>query len=378
MYVAVDALGLPPFGGARASAIGWLEALARYGPENRYLVFLSRPEDHLRCFPNIHQQVIPLRNRFLVRVWAQLTMPLLLTREGVDLLHSMKNLSIFGAPCPIIVTVNDLTHIVWRQFYPWLDGFYWQHIQPRLLQRAARIIAISENTRQDLLRFYRLDPRRVVTIYPAFDERYLQPCDPAEMERVRRNYGLPARMLLYVGGLGVHKNVITLVRAFGRIADRIPHGLVLVGGAHHTTSDRRLVDEVKAMGLSRRVWLLGSVPEEDLHPLYHLADLFLFASLNEGFGLVLLEAMACGLPIVAARTSSVPEVVGDAAWLIDNPRDEAMFSGAILRLLSEQNLRANLSARAQERVRSFSWKLTATSTLSLYESVMQLEYATRA
>jgi len=369
LYIAIDALGLPRFGGARASAIGWLAALARHGANHRYLVLLSRPEDDLLRFQNIRQKVVPLRNRFLVRIWAQLTVPSLLGREHIDLLHSMKNLGIFGAPCPTIVTVNDLTHMVLRHLYPWADGFYWQHIQPRLLQSASRIIAISENTRRDLLRFYPLSEDHVVTIYPACDERYYQPCDRGEMDRVRAKYGLASRLLLYVGGLGVHKNVITLVRAFGRVAGQIPHTLVLVGGVHHTSSDCHLSDAVAALGLSDRVRLLGSVPDEDMVPLYHVADLFLLASLNEGFGLVLVEAMACGLPVVAARAGSVPEIVDNAAWLIDDPRDDAAFGEAIGHSLADEAMRAELRARGLMRANHFSWHNTARQTLELYADV---------
>lgn len=369
MRIAIDALGLPPFGGAKASALGWLAALGRYGRENHYLVFLSRPEEVLSPFPNIEQRVIQMHNRFAVRIWAQLRLPRLLAREKVDLLHSMKNLSVFGVPCPTIITINDLSHVILRDLYPWADGLYWQTIQPRILRRATQIIAISENTKRDLARFYGLEANKIVTIYPSCDDRFRQPCEPKELERVRAKHDLPESLLLYVGGLGVHKNVTTLVRAFARIADEIPHGLVLVGGAHHTTSDRGLAQEVAALGLADRVWILGSVPEEDLPPLYHLADLFLLASLNEGFGLVLLEAMACGTPVLAARSGSVPEVVGNAGWLVDNPLDAEEFATAIVALLADRDMLAEMSARGLERSRIFTWEQTAKRTLTLYREM---------
>jgi glycosyltransferase involved in cell wall biosynthesis len=145
--------------------------------------------------------------------------------------------------------------------------------------------------------------------------------------------------------------------------------LVVVGGAHHTTSDHDLAREVAALGLSNRVRMLGSVPQEDLRPIYHLADLLLLASLNEGFGLVLLEAMACGLPVVAARTGSVQEVVGEAATLVDGPRDEAAFAGAIRDLLANQMMRADMRQRGLDRSRLFSWESTGVKTLALYDEI---------
>lgn len=370
MRIAIDALGLPPFGGARASALGWLKALGRYDQDNRYLVYVSRLEESLLDFPNIEQRVIPIHNRFAVRVWAQIYLPRLLDCEGVSLLHSVKNLSILGSPCPVVITVNDLSHVVLRHLYPWIDGLYWQLVQPYVLRNAARIIAISESTKRDLIRFYSLEANRIVVIYPACDEQFWHPRTPREMERVRTKYGLPDSFLLYVGGLGIHKNVRTLVRAFARIADKVPHGLVIVGGAHHTTSDRRLQAEVSALGVRERVWMLESVPIDDLSCLYRLADLFVSLSLNEGFGLALLEAMACGTPVLAARRGSMPEVVGEAGVLVNDPMDATAVAVDILQLLSDRQRLEEMGRAGITRARAFSWEKTASETIHLYSEVV--------
>ena len=382
MRIAVDAMGLPAFGGAKSSALGWLAALGRYDRANQYVAFVSRAEECLSCFQNIEQRVVPVQNRFAARIWAQIQLPRLLARERADVLHSMKNLSTFGAPCPVLVTVNDLSHVLLRNLprrsgteyqYPWIDNLYWRWIQPQLLRRAARVIAISENTKRDLLRFYRLDAGRVSVIYPSCDERFRRPCLPDQLERIRLKFSLPQSLLLYVGGLGVHKNVITLVRAFARIADQVPHGLVLVGGAHHTSSDHGVAQEIAALGLEGRVWLLGSIPAEDLPSLYHLADLFLLASLNEGFGLVLLEAMACGTPIVAARSGSVPEVLADCGLLVDNPLETQGFAQAIVSLLADPDRLLDMRAKGLQRSRDFTWQNTAERTMAAYREVVNAD-----
>lgn len=369
MRIAIDALGLPELGGARTSAIGWIKALGEYDKENHYTVYVSHHDETLSRFPNIEQRVIPIRNRFAVRLWAQFCLPYLLVRERVHLLHCMKNLGIIGATCPVIITINDLSHMILRDLYPWIDGFYWQFIQPFVLRNAARIIAISENTKRDLVRFYRLNPNKIVTIYPSCDDRFRQRCKSYMIKQIQTKYKLPGAFILYVGSLGIHKNVKTLIQAFARVADEIPHGLVIVHGARHTTSDHTVEQEVNALGLRDRVWLLGPVPDDELPCFYQLADLFVLLSLNEGFGLVLLEAMACGTPILAARSGSIPEVVGDAAYLLDKPRDPDSVAAALLEVLSNPKRLSELRAKGLARSLDFTWERTAKRTLALYEEV---------
>jgi len=368
MKIVLDALGLPRFGGARSSAVGWLAALAEHGPEHHYWVFVSRHEPELAGFSNLEQRIAPAMNRFLVRIWAQLAIPVFLRRVGADVFHATKNLSIVGAPCPTVITVNDLTHVMLSQYYPWLDNVYWERIQPRMLRRAARIIAISESTRQGLIRYYGLDGHKVTVIHPASHLRYRQVADQATCAAVRKRHGLPESYILYVGGLGLHKNVGSLVAGFDAIAGRVPHGLVLVGGNYHTSSDRALFSEVAESGRERRIWLLNAVPEEDMPAIYQMADLFVLPSLNEGFGLTLLEAMTCGVPVVASRAGAIPEVVGDAGCLLEDARDQRALAETMLALLDSPQERAILRERGSTRAAAFSWETTARKTLALYDA----------
>jgi glycosyltransferase involved in cell wall biosynthesis len=367
MKIVLDALGLPRFGGARSSAIGWLSALAEYGPEHHYWVFVSRHEPELGEFSNLKQLVAPVANRFLVRMWAQATVPFFLRHTGADLYHATKNLSVIGASCPVVITVNDLTHVLLARCYPWLDNMYWRWIQPFMLRRATRIIAISESTRQVLIDCYGLDRRRIEVIYPCYHPRYQQATSVATRVAVRNRYGLPESYILYVGGLGLHKNVTTLVSSFDAIAGRVPHGLVLVGGNYHTSSDQTLFRAVAEGGRDRRIWLFDAVPEEDMPAIYQMADMFVLPSLNEGFGLTLLEAMTSGVPVIASRAGAIPEVVGDAGCLVEDIQDQGALAGTLLALLDSPRELAALRARGRARAAAFSWETTARKTLALYE-----------
>jgi glycosyltransferase involved in cell wall biosynthesis len=366
MKIVLDALGLPRFGGARSSAIGWLTALAEYGPEHHYWVFVSRHEPELTGFSNLKQLVAPVANRFLVRMWAQAAIPFFLWRAGADLYHATKNLSVIGVSCPVVITVNDLTHVLLARYYPWLDNIYWRWIQPFMFRRATRIVAISESTRQGLIDCYGLNERKVEVIYPSYHPRYRQAASEAARAAVRNRYGLPKSYVLYVGGLGLHKNVSTLVSSFDAIAGRVPHGLVLVGGNYHTSSDQTLFRAVAERGRDRRIWLLDAVPEEDMPAIYQMADLFVLPSLNEGFGLTLLEAMASGVPVVASRAGAIPEVVGDAGCLMSATKDQKTLADTLLALLDSPLERAVLKEKGLARAAGFSWEITATKTLALY------------
>ena len=370
MRIAIDALGLPPFGGARTSALGWLKALGHQDHSNEYLVFLSHLEQELAPFSNFRQWVAPLSNRFGVRLWAQCRLPFLLRQEGIDLLHSMKNLGLIAVPCPTVVTVNDLTHLILMDRYPWVDSLYWRVVQPWILKRAERVVAISESTKRDLMYWYGLDDKKVAVIYPACDSSFRGDHDPESLEEVRARYRLPKEMLLFVGGLGIHKNVVTLIHAFAQITSDIPHSLVVVGGIHHTSSDRTLSRLVRALGIEDRVQFLGSVPASDLPPLYQLAELCVFPSLNEGFGLALLEAMASGIPVLASGRGSIPEVIGDAGCLVADPLDAKAFAGAIVELLADRKALAWMRERGLDRSRCFSWQQTAVSTIALYREIV--------
>lgn len=369
MKIVVDALGLPRFGGARSSVVGWLAALATHGPDHRYWIFVSRPEPELMNFRNLQLLVAPFQDRFLVRIWAQAMLPPFLSRVGADVFHATKNLGIVGVPCPTVITVNDLTHVMLAEYYPWSDNLYWKCIQPLILRKAARIIAISESTRQGLIDFYGLDGGKIQVIYPCYHPRYRRTASASERAAVHKRYDLPDSYILYVGGLGLHKNVRVLVDSFEAIANQLPHGLVLVGGHYHTSSDQGLLREIVSRGRARRVWLLNNVPEEHMPAIYQMADLFVLPSLNEGFGLTLIEAMISGVPVIAGRVGAIPEVVGNAGYLLDNIRDQQTLAKAMLALINSPMERALLAEQGQQRASLFSWEKTAYQTLSIYNDI---------
>lgn len=369
MRIAVDALGLPPYGGARSSALAWLTALAELDRDNEYIVFLSRKEAILERLSNLDQRIVRASGRFLPRVWAQICLPRIVRRERIDLVHFMKNLGTF-VPCKSVLTINDLTRLAFPKMFSRVDVAYWKLLQPLLLNRVDGIIAISESTKRDIISWFRVPEEKVAVIYPAQRALFRVLVDRTNVDKIRSKYKL-SNMILYVGGLAVHKNLITLVKAFFLLQQEkgIPHRLVVVGGQYHTHNETRVIDLVNKCGL-QEVIFTGVVPDEDLVALYNAADLFVLPSLYEGFGLVALEAMACGVPVIASRAGALTEVIGDAGILVDNPTDESELAVAMYQVLSDQALKQKLMAAGLRRAGHFSWESTAQSTLKVYQEVV--------
>ncbi|MDH4066569.1 MAG: glycosyltransferase family 4 protein, partial [Acidobacteriota bacterium] len=239
----------------------------------------------------------------------------------------------------------------------------------RPLMRAAirgadAIVTVSHSARRDLLRLHPVDPERVTVVHEAASPAFRPVTDPARLDTVRRRHGLPARFVLYVGTIEPRKNLPRLLEAFARARrGGLPHRLVCVGP--YGWASRDLAGHVVQLGLVDQVLFTGYVPFEDLPAIYSLADLFVFPSLYEGFGLPVVEAMACGTPVVTSASSSLAEIAGDAAMTVDPTSIDALAE-AIGRLGRDADLRRALSALGLARAESFSWAQAAREMLAVY------------
>jgi glycosyltransferase involved in cell wall biosynthesis len=223
---------------------------------------------------------------------------------------------------------------------------------------------VSDSARRDLLRLHGVSPDRVSVVPEAASPVFRPIDDGAELNRVRAQYGLPPRFILYVGTIEPRKNLARLVDAFaGARARGIPHHLVCVGP--YGWSSRDLSGRIERLGLQDAVHFTGYARFEDLPAIYNLAEFFVFPSLYEGFGLPVVEAMASGLPVITSNTSSLGEIAGDAAETIDPTNTEAL-AAAIARLATDADLRRELGGRGLRRARAFSWTQTAKEMLAVY------------
>ena len=290
------------------------------------------------------------------------------TRE-LDLLHGMAFATPLAARCPTVVTVHDLSFLRFPGAFRRANRAYLTALTTLSARRAARVIVGAESTKRDVVELCRVPAERVVTV-PYGVTGAFTPADPAAAEAFRAAKGLPDRFILFLGTLEPRKNIARLIEAYARLRQRAAGGvpkLVIAGGKgwHY----ENLFAEVTRLGLEADVLFTGYVPAEELVWWYRAALIFVYPSLFEGFGLPVLEALACGAPVITSNASSLPEVAGDAAILVD-PLDIESLVSAMQRLLNDPDLRAALSVAGPPQASQFPWSRTAAETAAVYRDAL--------
>jgi glycosyltransferase involved in cell wall biosynthesis len=345
-----------------------LKQLARQDHRNEY-VLLSRPSDcGLAAELGENFRAVPEPSRpYSIR--EQLAVPLDLRREGIDLFHAPHYVLPPLAPARSVVTIHDCIHLMFPQYLP--NRFAWWYARTSLwaaTHRAHRVLTVSETSKRDILRFFDIPPAKIDVIYNGIDELFWTTPNEEEVVRVRERYQLTDPFALYAGNIRPHKNLERVIDAFYRVRrDGLGDIKLLIIGDEISkyATLRRAVHRYK---LHKHVRFLGFVPDQTLAVLYRLAAVFVFPSLYEGFGLPPLEAMASGTPVVTSNVSSLPEVSGGAALLVD-PYDVDAIASGIRMVLTDGCLRDELRQRGLARAREFSWERSVARIRAIYEEV---------
>jgi glycosyltransferase involved in cell wall biosynthesis len=351
--------------------------LADVDARNQYTLFVAGgwgQGDGLGAWPpNFRVRAVPVTDRVLNIVWQRLRIPLpiQIVTGRFDLFHAPDFVLPYVANAPALLTVHDLSFLrVPQHFVP---GFrdYLEGAVSRGVSRANHILADSESTRSDLVDLMRVRGDKVSVVYPGVESRFSRIEDGQLLAEVRERYQLPNRFVLGLSTLQPRKNFDGLVDAFQLLLSQ--HGdkeemanlhLVICGGLGWMHGE--IQQRVHHHGLEARVHFAGFVQDVDLPALYSLASVFAFPSWYEGFGLPVLEAMACGTPVVAADNSSLPEVVGDGGMLVDASSSDELAS-ALMQLLSNRDLRVVLKRAGLAQAAKFTWPLAASALLATYE-----------
>ena len=345
-----------------------LNALAQIDRDNEFVVFQHRRHRApIIEQPNFQRATLfaPAHSRL-----EQFMLPIELLPRRLDLLHSTDFIPPLHSPTPTVITVHDLAFLHWPHFVTKDSAAYYGQID-RAVHKARHVIVPSEHTRQDLIGQLGAPADKVSVIYEAADPSFV----PLPVEKTRQavseQFGLPETYIFTVGTIEPRKNLNGLLQAFRILKDRynISNVGLVIAGSKGWLYDETL-ETVQTLGLSDCTFLLGRVSDEELHRLYVGARCHIHTAYYEGFGLPPLEAMACGTPTIVSNVSSLPEVVNDAALLVD-PRDWEEIAVALHRLLTDDDLHAELRRKGLQRAACFSWEQAARQTLDVYRTVVE-------
>ena len=375
MRIGIDARTLSGrFTGDRTYWRGLLSGLAAVDAANEYVLYTRGPvEGELPALgPSFTWREVPRPANDAL--WMLSAFPRTLKADKIDVAHTQYNIPLLGAPCPIVTTIHDISFRVHPDLFLPKDRWVLNTLVPRSMQKAAAIVAVSESTRRDIRRFYpALSQEKVHVVLEAAGPQFLIPDGGQETAQAAANKALELDnkpYLLAVGVLQPRKNLTLLLEAFAQLKSGPhppPHRLVIAG-------KRGWLDETDAQlaalpdAVRREVVLAGYVADADLPLLYGGADALCYPSRYEGFGLPPLEAMACGCPVLCSRSSSLPEVVGDAGILLP-VGDAGAWAGALAALLASPAVMADWRERGLKRAASFSWEKAARETLKIYEDI---------
>lgn len=337
--------------------------------KHQYILFLNDPEysAFTPISPNFKKILVNAPHYSLKE---QTTFLRILNKENIDLMHFTH----FNVPLrykkPFVVTIHDLTHSIFpgRKMRGLPYRIAYKAVIKNAVMKAKKIIAVSENTKQDLIKMLQIPQEKITVIYEGTNAEYKrlsqQQKDDA-LTSLKKLYNISQPYLLYTGVHRYHKNLPRLIRAFDKVLEKYQNlQLVITGKEDPLYPEAK--QEINRLHLQNKVIYTGLVSEDDLVALYNLSEAYVFPSLYEGFGLPILEAFACGTPVVASKVSSIPEVAGKGNAVFFDPENENDMAYAIISLLADKKLQAELIDRGFERIKDFSWEKMAKEILSVY------------
>jgi glycosyltransferase involved in cell wall biosynthesis len=370
-HVGVNAHLLSLAEGYRSAGItSYIFHLLRHLPgiakEMEYTVFLSEKRYVGEPGLQLQRSRLPTNLPPVRILWEQALLPWIVQREALDLVHTTAFVGPLASSCPFVVTVHDLSFLFFPQSFRSLRRSYLRVFARMSVRQARRVIAVSESTKNDLVKIYGISPAKIDVVYNGVDASF-QPLPADRVASFRQQNRLPDRFILFVGTLEPRKNIVRLIEAYAKLPkERLP--LLLVGGKGWFYDE--IFARVEALGLTGEVHFVGFVPAEDLPLWYNAADLFVYPSIYEGFGLPPLEAMACGTAVITSTASSLPEVVGKAGRLVD-PTDTDALAGAMAQVLGNRDVQQELEAAGLVQAAGFSWESAARGTVDSYRRALK-------
>lgn len=375
MRIAITTLTTPPQPlGVGRYLISLLDALQEVDKRNLYYIFTSLDNYHLFNIWEENFSEIRLKfthnPRWVMRpayfLWQNTIFLLLLKRMKIDLLHLPNLLPLLSRHIPTVVTIHDLGEMKINKKYNKLRQYYRQSILPITVRNARRIITVSKSTQSDLQSLLGVKKSKIDITYEGVNTFLFNPPTDIALDWKNCEKFVDSPFIFYAGAMFKHKNLARLIKAFSMIKEsaNIPHKLIIAGKI--SGEYENLLSLVEELCLEQEVKFIGFISDSELVSLYRCATLFTYIPLNEGFGLPVLEAMACGTPVVASNVSSIPEVAGNAAILVD-PLNIKAIASKLLEVITDEEILETLTSNGIKQVKSFSWRNCAQLTIKSYE-----------
>lgn len=361
--------------GKKETGIGrYTQNLIRYlvksDTENQYVLIINKDSSRLFMEEKDNLKVVKVKYSPL-SLYTLFWLHRKIKKEKIDLYHSPFFLAPLWAPCPVIITVHDLMGLKFPDFFEGrniperlLARWFVRLFVPMALRRASKIIAVSDITGKELVNYLSLSGKKIEVIYEGVEFSFRRGVDILLPEKIKNKFRITKRIILYVGNTRHYKNLPRLIKAF-KLLQKGNKSYQLVIGSGDERNMANLKKIVNRLNLEQDVVFTGPLEDKDIVALMNSAELFVFPSLWEGFGLPPLEAMACGLPVVASKAGSLPEVLGDAAILV-NPESEEDIANGIREVLSNKVLKDRLIKKGFERAKLFTWERTAEKTRKVF------------
>ena len=348
--------------------------------KNQYVLFIKPDEDDGVIKESDNFRVVKL-NGGIYPLWEQFALPKAAKAAGCQILHCTSNTAPIFTSIPLVVTLHDIIYMessylkILRGTGSWYQKFgnlYRKLFIPRIVKMSAKIITVSHFEKDRIGNFFGIgQDSRLVAVYNGVSEHFKPVTDRVELKRVKEKYHLPDRYFFFLGNTDPKKNTKGTLQAFSDFLKQTGSDLKMVMLDYDRQELEKLLDDIGDKGLIDKIVLTGYVVNTDLPAIYCQCELFLYPSLRESFGIPMLEAMACGAPVITSNTSSMPEVAGEAAAIVDPFKPEEI-TAAMIRIITEKGMRESMIEKGFKQAAAFSWKAMAENVLSLYNQ-MEIE-----
>lgn len=357
-------------------ALELVRELQKLDTQNQYFIYVKPDEDSSCLQATDNFKIVELEGGSYLQ-WEQIALPRQAKKDGCDVLHCTSNTAPTKPGMPLIVTLHDIIYMEKSYFgiltdkgtsYQKFGNVYRRWYVPKIVKNCDALITVSNFEKQRISDFFQLKDDRLHAVYNGVSEHFRKITDPVELKRIKNQYKLPEKYFFFLGNTDPKKNTKGVLKAYSDYKRQAREDFKLVMLDYDEEELMKLLDEIGDPTLRKHIVLTGYVVNTDLPAIYSLCDVFLYPSLRESFGIPMLEAMRCGVPVITSNTSSMPEVSGDGAYIIDPYKPEEITE-AIFKIQGDEKLRQSLCEKGLKRSAYFSWKNMAANVLKIYQEV---------